>query len=65
MYEVQTTNQFEKDVVRCKKRGLNLTFLKMLCVYWQNQENCRPPTSHINFPANIPGVGNATLNPTG
>ena len=28
MYQIQTTNQFEKDVARCKKRGLNLSDLK-------------------------------------
>ena len=28
MYTIQTTNQFEKEVVRCKKRGLNLAELK-------------------------------------
>jgi mRNA interferase YafQ len=28
MYKIQTTNQFEKDVSRCKKRGLNISDLK-------------------------------------
>ena len=28
MYQIQTTNRFEKDVLRCKKRGLNLAYLK-------------------------------------
>lgn len=28
MYQILTTNHFEKDVVRCKKRGLNLNDLK-------------------------------------
>lgn len=28
MYKIQTTNRFEKDVIRCKKRGLELDKLK-------------------------------------
>jgi mRNA interferase YafQ len=28
MYKIRTTNQFEKDVLRCKKRGLNLDTLR-------------------------------------
>lgn len=28
MYKIQTTNHFEKDVLRCKKRGLNIADLK-------------------------------------
>ena len=28
MYKVKTTNGFDKDILRCKKRGLNLDFLK-------------------------------------
>jgi mRNA interferase YafQ len=28
MYKIQTTHQFEKEVSRCKKRGLNLAELK-------------------------------------
>ncbi len=28
MYTIQTTNSFDKDVLKCKKRGLNLDSLK-------------------------------------
>ena len=28
MYSIITTNQFEKDLKRCKKRGLNLNLLQ-------------------------------------
>ncbi len=28
MYLIQTTNRFEKDVLKCKKRGLDLALLK-------------------------------------
>jgi len=28
VYQIQTTNQFEKDVALCKKRGLNMALLK-------------------------------------
>lgn len=28
MYIIQTTNRFEKDVLRCEKRGFNLALLK-------------------------------------
>lgn len=28
MYIIKTTNQFEKDLKRCKKRGLNLDLLQ-------------------------------------
>lgn len=28
MYAIRTTNQFEKDLKRCKKRGLNLSHLQ-------------------------------------
>ena len=28
MYKIRTTNRFEKDVVRCKKRGFDLDKLK-------------------------------------
>jgi mRNA interferase YafQ len=28
MYKIRTTNQFEKDVARCRKRGLNLDSLQ-------------------------------------
>ncbi|MDR0812112.1 MAG: type II toxin-antitoxin system YafQ family toxin [Paludibacter sp.] len=28
MYKIQTTKQFEKDVVRCQKRGFKLELLK-------------------------------------
>lgn len=28
MYKIITTNRFEKDVLRCKKRGLNLSDLQ-------------------------------------
>jgi len=28
MYSIQTTNRFEKDVILCQKRGLNLADLK-------------------------------------
>ena len=28
MYIIQTTNRFEKDVLRCKKRGFDLVLLK-------------------------------------
>jgi len=28
MYTIRITNQFEKDVKRCKKRGFNLNILK-------------------------------------
>jgi mRNA interferase YafQ len=28
MYTIRTTNQFEKDEKRCKKRGLNLNILE-------------------------------------
>jgi mRNA interferase YafQ len=28
MYQIQTTNRFEKDVMLCKKRGFNMALLK-------------------------------------
>jgi mRNA interferase YafQ len=28
MYKIRTTHQFEKDVLHCKKRGLNLGILR-------------------------------------
>jgi mRNA interferase YafQ len=28
MYPIQTTKRFEKDVLRCKRRGLNIALLK-------------------------------------
>jgi mRNA interferase YafQ len=36
MYIIQTTNSFEKDVLRCKKRGFNIALLKEVMLILEN-----------------------------
>ncbi len=45
MYQVRTTNRFEKDVKRCVKRGYNMTLLRNV-IELLAQTGTLPPQYH-------------------
>ena len=56
MYIIITTGRFEKDVLRCKKRGLDLKSLKEVMSYLLKKVSFR--INHTNYQENIQDVGN-------
>ncbi len=59
MYNIKATNQFKKDLKRCKKRGYDIPLLEKVIDALQKTVKCRICTNPTNFPEIILIAGSA------